>query len=176
MKTIAFVLISLFFTSCMTVGRIEKNCDQFAKICVTASVDTVIIDNSKTIYERDTTINFYFPRDTVYLETPLKKIPGNEIDPKLLNTDISYLEAGLAWSTAQVVEGVMQHYLESGDTLIRIQLKGALKTIEILETRLKSSTKVVTVKENTKFAKFTIIWFIGSLVVIILVLGIKKFV
>ena len=170
MKQIAvLILICLLSVSCMTVKRIEKNCDQFEQICTTGNTDTVRIETTVTEYLRDTTINFYFPRDTVYLETPMNKIPG--VKKGLINSKLSYLEAGLAWSTAQVEQGVLKHYLESGDTLLRIQVKDGLKTIETLRTELKSSHQVVTVKENTKFAKFTIKWFIGSLVIIILVLG-----
>ena len=176
MKQIAFILlICLLSVSCMTVKRIERNCGKFEQICTTGNVDTVIIDNSTVIFLRDTTINFYFPRDTVYLETPLKKIPGKEIDPKLLNTDISYLKAGLAWSTAQVVKGVLKHYLESGDTILQIRLDNALRTEKTLRTELKVSKSYIPIKENTKFAKFTIKWFIGSLVVIILVLVVLFF-
>jgi hypothetical protein len=152
----------------MTVKRIEKNCDKFEKVCITGRVDTVRIENTLVVTERDTVINFYFPRDTVYLETPLKKIPGKKIDPKLFNTDVSYLTAGYAWSTAQMVNGVLKHYLESGDTTIQIQLKGALKTIETLETRLKSSHQRVTIKENTKFAEFCIkvFWVLAGIVLL----------
>lgn len=168
MKQIAFILlICLLSVSCMTTKRIERHCDDFAKICTTGNVDTVIIDNSTIVYLRDTIINFYFPRDTVYLETPLKKIPGKKIDPKLLNTDISYLKAGLAWSTAQVESGVLKHYLESGDTMLQIQVKDGLKTIEILRTELKTSKRYITIKENTKFAKvcIKIVW--GLIVIVI---------
>ena len=170
MKQISLILICLLSVSCMTVKRIEQNCDKFEQICTTGNTDTVRIENTVVVTERDTIINFYFPRDTVYLETPMKKLPP-KVDPKLLNTDLSYLESGLAWSTAQVVDGVLKHYLESGDTTIRIQLDNALKTITTLRTELRSSTKVITIKENTKFAKFAIKWFVVSLVVIILILG-----
>ena len=163
------ILICLLSTSCMTVKRIEKNCDKFEQICTTGDVDTVRIETITKEYLRDTTIDFYFPRDTIYLETPLDKIPG--VKKGLINSKLSYLEAGLAWSTAQVEQGVLKHYLESGDTLLRIQVKDGLKTIETLRTELKISKSYVQVQENTKFAKFTIKWFIGSLVVIILVLG-----
>jgi len=171
MKTITFILIGLLSVSCMTVERIEKNCDKFEQICATGDVDTVRIETNTKTFVGDTTINFYFPRDTVYLETPLKKIPGKKFNRGLVNSKLSYLEAGLAWSTAQVKQGVLQHYLESGDTTIRIQLKNALKTISTLRTELKSSHQVVTVKENTQFAKFCIKVFWVLLVIVVLGIG-----
>ena len=163
------ILICLLSVSCMTVKRIEKNCDQFEQICTTGNTDTVRIENTIVVTERDTIVYFSFPRDTMYVEIPVNVPP--KVNRGLVNSKLSYLEAGLAWSTAQVESGVLKHYIESGDTIIRIQLDNAVKTIKQLRTELKSSHQVVTVKENTKFAKFTIKWFIGSLVVIILVLG-----
>ena len=141
MKQIAFILIILLSTSCMTVKRIEKNCDLFEKVCVTATVDTVLKTKTVVVTERDTIINFYFPRDTVYLETPVDIPP--KMDKGLVNSKLSYLEAGLAWSTAQVEKGVLKHYIESGDTILRIQLDNAIKERETLRTELKSSHKVV---------------------------------
>ena len=153
----------------MTVKRIERNCDQFEQICTTGNTDTVRIETITKEYLRDTTINFYFPRDTVYLETPLNIPP--KVNRGLINSKLSYLEAGLAWSTAQVEQGVLKHYIESGDTLLRIQVKDGLKTIETLRTELRSSKSYIPIKENTKFAKFCIKWFNVSLTLIILVLG-----
>ena len=173
MKYLTIVLIGLLSVSCMTVKRIERNCTKFEKICTTGSMDTVIINNSTVIFLRDTTINFYFPRDTVYLETPIKIPP--KVDKGLINSEVSYLKAGLAWSTAQVKGSVLQHYLESGDTIVPIQLKDALKTITTLETRLKSSIKYIPIKENTKFAEFTIKWFWVSFIIVVLLVGIVVF-
>ena len=152
MKQISLILICLLFVSCMTAKRIEQNCDKFEQICTTGNTDTVRIENTVVVTERGTVINFYFPRDTVYLETPVNVPP--KTDKGLINSKVSYLKAGYAWSTAQVEQGVLRHYIESGDTVIRIQLKDALKTIEILHTELKVSKSYIPIKENTKFAKF----------------------
>lgn len=172
MKYLTFILIGLLSVSCMTVKRIERNCDKFEKICTTGSVDTVRIETHTETILRDTTINFYFPRDTVYLETPIKRIPGRRtVEWGLINSKVSYLKAGLAWSTAQVKGGVMQHYLESGDTIVPIQLKDALKTITTLRTELKSSTKYITIKENTQFAEFCIKVFWVVLIIVVLGIG-----
>jgi len=166
MKTIAFILIGLLSVSCLTVKRIERNCDQFEKICTTGNVDTVYIENTIVVTERDTNINFYFPRDTVYIETPVSVPP--KVDRGLVNSKLSYLEAGLAWSTAQVKSGVLEHYLESGDTIIQIRLDNALRTEKQLRTELRISQKIIPVKENTQFAKFCIKVFWGVIIIVIL--------
>ena len=168
-QILVLILICLLSVSCMTVKRIERNCDQFEQICTTGNVDTVRIETITKEYLRDTTINFYFPRDTVYLKTPMNKIPG--VKRGLINSKLSYLEAGLAWSTAQVEQGVLKHYLESGDTIIRLQLDNVIKERETLRTELKASKSYVTIKENTNWANLCIkiVW--GLFVVIILALG-----
>ena len=173
MKQITFILICLLSVSCMTVERIGRNCDKFEKICTTGSVDTVRIENTIVITERDTIVNFYFPRDTAYIEVPVRIPP--RVNKGLVNSKLSYLEAVYAWSTAEVEQSILKHYLESGDTVIRIQLKDALKTIKTLRTELKASSRTVTIKENTKFAMFTIKWFIGSIFIIVIGLVILFF-
>ena len=61
MKTRILILmvLALVFTSCLTVGRIQRNCDKFAKICTVATV-------TKTVY-RDTTI---YLTDTIAVKLP----------------------------------------------------------------------------------------------------------
>jgi len=169
MKQILLILICLFSVSCMTVKRIERNCDQFEQICTTGNTDTVRIENTVVVTERDTVINFYFPRDTVYLETPVNVPP--KVNRGLINSKVSYLEAGMAWSTAQVEQGVLKHYIESGDTILRIQVDNGVKMIKTLRTELKVSKSYIPIKENSNWANLCIkiVW--GLLVVIILVLG-----
>ncbi|HDY89982.1 MAG TPA: hypothetical protein ENH82_17910 [bacterium] len=157
----------------MTVKRIERNCDKFEQICTTGNVDTVRIETHTETVLRDTIINFYFPRDTVYQETRVT-VP-RRVNWGLINSKQSYLEAGLAWSTAQVKGGVMQHYLESGDTILQIQIDDGLKTITTLRTERKTSERTITVKENTKFAEFTIKWFWVSFIIILLLVGVAVF-
>jgi len=148
----------------MTVKRIERNCDEFAKVCLT-SKDTVYIMKEVDIVYRDTTVEYLIRRDTIHWATPVYIRQG------LMNSDISRLEVGLAKSTAQVVSGDLQHFLQSGDTLLRIRLDNALRDAKTLYTKLESRQDIITVKENTKFAGFAIQWFwISFIVIVILVL------
>jgi len=166
MKHITLILILLLTSSCLTVKRIERNCDKFAKVCTTERVDTVHIETIKTITKRDTVIEYRFTQDTVYQEIEVEK--PVYVENGLINSEQSYLEAGFAWSTAEVDAGVLRHYLESSDTTIQVQLKDALKTIETLRTELKSSSKTIMIQENSNFANFTIKWFVGTLVLVLI--------
>lgn len=163
MKYLILLSVLLFSVSCMTVRRIERNCDTFAKVCLTEK-DTIIITEKIEVIYRDTIIDYQIKRDTIYQETPVYVKQG------LMNSDISHLETDLANSTAQVISGVLKHNLQSGDT-IQIKLDNALTEVTILKTRLEKHQDIVTIKENTKFAEFTVKWFwISFFVIVILTL------
>ncbi len=164
MKYLTFLLIGLLFTSCLTVKRIERNCDLFAKVCLTGKDTTFVTREIETTY-RDTIIEYIIKRDTVYKETPVY------VEKGIVNSGVSHLEVGFAKSDAWVKSGILKHFLESGDTLLRIRLDNALRNVETLKTRLEKRQNIVTVKENTEFGKFTIKWFwISFFVILILTL------
>ena len=59
MKTITIILIVLLSTGCMTVKRVERNCDLFMSVCeVPVKIETKVLTNTiiNTEY-RDTTID-----------------------------------------------------------------------------------------------------------------------
>jgi len=63
MKNILLLLIGLLSVSCLTVRRIEKNCDKFAAVCVTekeTETDTNTTTTTETEYG-DTTATVYIP-------------------------------------------------------------------------------------------------------------------
>jgi len=133
-------------------------------VCLTEK-DTVFITKEVEVIYRDTTIEWLVRIDTVHWSTPVYIRRG------LMNSDLSYLETGLAKSTAQVKSGVLRHFLQSGDTLLQIQLDNALRDVRVLNTRLEKHQDIITIKENTKFAEFTTKWFwISFFVIVILVL------
>lgn len=55
--------MAIFLSSCLTVGRIQRNCDEFAKVCL--STTTVYRDT--TIYRKDT-VRIQLPSDTVTID------------------------------------------------------------------------------------------------------------
>lgn len=71
LKLFLLIAIPFFMVSCLTVGRIERNCDKFAKVCVSEK-ETVIEYRDTTIYRRDT-IRVPLPvRDTVTISDTVR--------------------------------------------------------------------------------------------------------
>ena len=173
MKTITIILIGIFSVSCMTVKRIEKNCDLFEKVCVTeieTKTDTII--KTKTVIRyRDTTLYIEMPGREIIKEVPVY------IKAKLANSELSVLKVPYARSYAQVINSKLKHELIQTDTVLLFKLKNALQDKETLESQIISlkEKKVVPVKENSRFAGFTIKWFIGSIILIIIFLTIAFF-
>lgn len=90
MKNLILILIALVsFQSCLTVGKIKRNCDKFYDICVTTEKDVIYRDT--TIYRTDT-VYFKLPADTVTIHDTI--INGNM--PRV------YREFGLVWASASV--------------------------------------------------------------------------
>ena len=165
MKTLSIILIALLSTSCLTVKRIEKHCSEFAKVCVTeieTKTDTII--KTKTVIRyRDTTLYIEMPGREIIKEVPVYIKEG------IVESDLSVLVTPLARSNAQVVNSKLSHELIQVDTLILIKLQDALQTITIQEKQIETLKEkyVVTVKENKPLAKFTIKWFIESVILIV---------
>ena len=161
-------LFIILLSSCMTVKRIEKNCDKFTVICLTENDTIIITKEIETVY-RDTIVKYFIKRDTIHWSTPVYIRQG------LMNSKLSLLETGLARSTAQVIKGSLKHFLQSGDTVLQIRLDNALRDVRVLNTRLEIHQDIVTIKENTKFAKFTIKWFWISFFVIVILVAVVVF-
>ena len=173
MKILSVILIALLSVSCMTVRKIERNCDLFEKVCVTeieTKTDTII--KTKTVIRyRDTTLYIEMPGREIIKEVPVY------IEKGIVNSKQSYLTVPYAASTAQVINSMLRHELIQVDTTLRIKLENALKTVKIQEKQIETLKEkhVVTVTKNNPFAKFTIKWFIGSIILIIVFLTIAFF-
>jgi hypothetical protein len=113
MKTIiGFILALMLFTSCLTVKRIEKNCDKFAKVCVTDS--KTVVEYRDTVIYKDRIVQVVLPKDTVkivdtlYIEDnkcflPLtKKTFGNIWASAKVDNSILDLKAGYVKNIIQV--------------------------------------------------------------------------
>lgn len=166
MKYLAIILIGFLSVSCLTVKRIEKNCDKFAAVCVTdVKKEVRIVTNTVTEIEyRDTIIYKYLPGKVVE-----KRIPVY-IENGIVESDLSVLVTPLARSTAQVVGSRLEHYLTQNDTTLQLELERALKTIRIQNTEKWKTINenTVTVTENSPFAKACIRVCFGLLVVIVI--------
>ena len=169
MKTLIIISILLLSVSCMTVKRVERNCDLFMTVCeVPVKVETEILTNTITKIEyRDTTIYVYLPGKVIERKVPVYITKG------IVNSDLSVLVTPLARSTARVFNSELEHDLIQTDTTLQLEVQNALKTIKIQEKQIETLREkyVVKVTKNTKFASFTIRVFWGLIVVVVLGIG-----
>ncbi len=179
MKYLAIILIGLISVSCLTVKRIEKHCDDFAKVCITET-ETSTETNTEIITEieyRDTTIIVYISEDKVKDKIPVRIEDENKkpvpVKKEYVNSELSVLKVPFAKSTAQVVNSRLVHKLTQTDTLLLFKFENAIKVVKRQEKQIKvlSEKYIVEIEVNSPFAKFTIKWFIGSMVLIILTGG-----
>lgn len=160
-KLIVFVLTTMLLSSCLTVGRIQRNCDKFEQICV-AEKETVTVYRDTTIYLTDTVL-VQLPRDTVKLTDTITVSNG------VASLDPVHREFGLigvdAWVRSSVLN--VDAYLTDSTMLYiepdTVKLPGAVKTETI--------TKVVPERYIPGFYQFTFWLFIIQLAVVVLWIG-----
>ena len=169
MKIIVFISSILFLTSCMTVDKVKRNCDLFMTVCeVPVKVETEILTNTITKIEyRDTTIYVYLPGKVIERKVPVYITKG------IVNSDLSVLVTPLARSTARVFNSELEHDLIQTDTTLQLEVQNALKTIKIQEKQIETLREkyVVTVTENSNWARFCIKVTWGLMIVIVLGTG-----
>ena len=174
MKNLLLILlISVLSASCMTIKRVKKNCDIFMAVCeVPVKVETEILTNTVTEIEyRDTSFLYPIPERIVKEKKPVTVVQ------KKVNSELSILSVPFAISYAQVIDSELSHELIQSDTLILIKLQNALKVVKTQEKQIETLKEkyVVTLYENKPFAKFTIKWFIGSVVLLLIFLTLAFF-
>lgn len=100
MKRALFFLMILFaLSSCLTVGKIERNCDKFLKVCGTEKER--IVEYRDTIIEVEKMVEVPVPfygdsvriRDSVNVVTVVDKVSGKE--KQVAQMDTTYKEFGL---------------------------------------------------------------------------------
>lgn len=176
MKYLTIILVCLLSVSCLTVRRVEKNCDLFAKICITETeteTDTTTTTETETEYD-DTTAIVYIPEEKVKDEKPVKVVDEKKkpvpVKKEFINSELSMLSVPFAKSYAQVVNSKLRHELIQTDTMLLFKLEGALKTIKTLETKITSLKQIryIPIKENTDWANLCIkiVWGLSVLVIL----------
>lgn len=159
MKSIIILLIVLLFTSCLTVKRIEKNCDKFAAVCITSTnVKTEYRDT--TIY-RDRIVQVVLPKDTVKITDTLFIRDNKCFLPYVYRT------FGNVWASAKVDNSILD--LKAGYVSNNIQVP--IRDTIYIEKGVTSTTTDNTVilppeKIIPGWYRFTNKWFIASLVLI----------
>lgn len=155
MKKIFFfsmlALCSLCLTSCLTVGRIQRNCDKFAQICVTNS-------ETETSY-RDTTIVFKpiaarLPESNILIQTDLKVIDGKINLPRQIS------KHGIITTEVEIIDNqlLVKSYLSDSTILVKpdpLTIHDAIR-----EEKSKEYIKLPAEKYIPGFYQFTFYGFI----------------
>lgn len=125
----------MFFTSCLTVKRIEKNCDKFAKVCITETI-------TKTEY-RDTT--FYVDR---IIKVPLSKDTVTIVDTVRIINNKCYLpmrheKFGLVWVSAGVLNSELKVQAGLIDSTILIPIHDTIFIKDAVTNTISDNTVVL---------------------------------
>jgi hypothetical protein len=149
MKKITFSLLPFLFlfTGCLTVGRIERNCDKFAQICTTP-VSTVIEYRDTTIYRTDT-LWYSLPPDTVRLVEKIT-VTGTQasIAPVKRKKGIIWMEASITNNWLNVTAGLT-------DSTILIPHIDTVYIKDAIQNTTTTQTITIEKKYIPKFYKFT---------------------
>ncbi len=153
MKPIAILLICIFFSSCLTVKRIEKNCDKFAKVCITESV-TKIEYRDTTIY-KDRIIKVQLPKDTVKIVDTLY------IQDNKCFLPYTYRKFGNVWASAKVDNSVLDLRAGYVKNIIQVPIHDTIYIEKaVTNTTTDNTVTLPAEKYIPKFYKFTLWFFI----------------
>ena len=155
------ILLLLLTTSCLTVGRIQKNCDKFAKVCVTGTTKEIVYRDT-TIYITDTLL-VPLPKDTVEITDTITIINNQAFLPQQhYQKGIIGVDLGVKWSVLNI-----NAYLTDSTILYPV-----LDTIFLKEVITEEvTTKYITLPPERfvpKFYKFTF-WAFWVFIAIILI-------
>lgn len=168
MKTRTFLYLSLFtfyfllFPSCLTISRIQRNCDKFAQICVTEK-ETVTVYRDTTIFRTDT-IRVPLPyRDTVKI-----------IDTVRIVNNLAWLppvhkKIGIIGVNASVARSILNVNAYLTDSTILHTHRDTITLEKVIKE--KAETKTVPVRFIPDFYKFTF-WFFFLQVTVLIIVGI----
>lgn len=166
MKTITFFLVCIIFSSCLTVKRIERNCDKFAKVCITDS--KTIIEYRDTVIYKDRVIKVELPKDTVYITKPVY------IRENLCQMDYTRKTFGNIWASAKIDNSVLDLKAGYVKNIIPVPIHDTIFIEKAVTNTTTDNTVTVVKKYIPKFYKFTF-WFFISLLVVGIGYGVYKF-
>lgn len=160
-RALNLLILLMLFSSCLTVRQIEKNCDKFAKICITETV-TETVYRDTTIYRTDT-LEITLPKDTVRLRDTLTIVKGMAFLPTIHKRfGIIGVDAGVSYSVLTVTA-----YLT--DSTILYTHKDTLWLEKVIKE--KAITHTVVVKHVPKLYKWSFwILVVGVLLFIVLII------
>ena len=166
MKRAGFIFVlMLALSSCLTVGRIERNCDKFAKICLQDQV-TVITYRDTTIFRVDT-LRVPLPyRDTVRIHDTVKIVDNLAYMPLVRR------RFGLVGVDAWVNKSVLgvKGYLT--DSTILHAHRDTITLEKVIKEQ--ATIQTVTVKHVPGFYRFTF-WFFWAVVAVAVFAAVRGF-
>jgi len=154
MKNIISILLILSMTSCLTVKRIEKNCEKFAKVCITETITRVEYRDT-TIY-KDRIIEVKLPNDTVYITKPVYVQDGKCF------MDYTRKTFGNIWASAKVDNSILDLKAGYVSNIIQVPIHDTI----YIDNAISSTTTDNTItlppeKYIPDFYKFTFWFFIA---------------
>lgn len=172
MKNLIFLcalMCLLWFNSCLTVKKIERNCDKFAKICVTGST-TETSSKDTTIYVDvpvyiDTMIYVPIPgyKDSVRIENGLAYMKSLHKKVGIIAVDVSVYKSQIsvdAYLTDSTIYYNFKHTFNFQDSV---------KIYNAIRDKVTTNTVVLPpVKYIPKFYKFAFWLFIIELIILAL--------
>jgi len=181
MKSFLLLLLTLAFSSCLTVEKIQRNCDKFAQVCVTDRETNTVIEYRDTTIYIDRIIKVPVPmftdsvriRDsvnviTVINETTNEKEQYCELSP-------IHREVGLIGVDAWVNHSVIEIYAYLLDSTILVPYKDSVVAQnQVTTTTTENNIKLPHEKYKTWFTRFCTWWFFITIIGGIL-LGLWKF-
>ena len=149
-RLIGIFLIGFLFSSCLTVKRVERNCDLFAKICGTGTTTEIRYKDTTIFIDR--IVPVYLPRDTAHLQGQLT------IDTLGAQMQQTIINEGLMTITARVKDSKLtaSGYFNRDSIVANIRDSILIKNA----IRQSSSKMTVTIREKyiPGFYHFTF-WF-----------------
>lgn len=167
-KLLLLAALALVFTSCLTVGRIERNCDKFAQICTTDK-ETLIEYRDTTIYRTDTFFvplpvrDTVFMTDTVTIKNGMAFLPTRHFERGIIGMDI-----GVSYSRIKA-----SAYLT--DSTILFPVRDTIFIKDAFTSSSTTQTVQIVKKVVPKFYKFTLWFFIITVLAVGVVITIKLY-
>ena len=162
------IILLIGLCSCLTVGRIERNCDKFASICLEPQVaDTVFTNTVDTVLE--TRIEYIdrvvkLPSDTVRERVPVYIRDG------VIIADTVIAETEVAKAMAYVLNNELKLHLSNKDSfqILNDKIEVYERTITELKEQVITEPTIIKEKRSIFEAAIILAFFVGMVVATII--------
>lgn len=166
MKNFAFAFALAFaFSSCLTVGRIQRNCDEFAKICISANTTTIeTITRDTTIFRHDT-IKIQLPADTIKITDTIRIENNRAYLPEVTK------HFGLIGVKVSADNSILNVIAWINDSTFLYPHRDTLFFPDIFRQTNKTQTITVEKRHVPGFFRFTFWFFMASIAIALIWIG-----